>query len=204
MITPLQPVPHLTQLRFHAHNLKDHLVGPVTLPQAEVRGEVAGEVVLLLDGLKDGLVDGLLVLSTAGGDLLLLGLLALLEESLLRALLVGLLVASEVLLVGDLLEGLVVEAADGNGGAGGDHIAGVDAAKGNAVDLERTGDEEDTVVKGLKEDNTLAAETASEEDEDGTRLEGSAGLVGVLGLAGLWLFVQHLRASLIPYSISID
>lgn len=185
MITPLQPVPLLTQLRFHAHNLKDHLMGPVTLPQAEVGGEVALEVVLLLDGLEDGLVDGLLVLGAASGELLLLGLLTLLEESLLGTLLVGLLVAGEVLLVGDLLEGLVVEAAERNGGAGSDHVAGVDAAEGNAVDLEGTSDEEDTVVKGLEEDDTLAAETTSEEDEDSTGLEGSAGLVRVLGLAGL-------------------
>ena len=185
MITSWQPVPLLTQLRFHAHNLEDHLVGPVTLPQGEVGGKVALEVVLLLDGLKNGLVDGLLVLGAAGGNLLLLGLLALLEESLLGALLVGLLVAGEVVGVGDLLEGLAVEAVDGDGGAGGDHVAGVDATEGNTVDLEGTGDQEDTLVEGLKENDALATEAASEEDEDGTGLEGSTGLVGVLGLAGL-------------------
>jgi len=195
MITPWQPVSPLTQLRFHAHNLKDHLVGPVTLPQGEVGGKVALEVVLLLDGLKNGLVDGLLVLGAAGGNLLLLGLLALLEESLLGALLVGLLVAGEVVDVGDLLEGLAVEAVDGDGGAGGDHVAGVDATERDTVDLEGTGDEEDTLVEGLEEHHALATETASEEDEDGTRLKGSTGLVGVLGLAGLWLYVQHVCAS---------
>lgn len=173
-------------------------MGPVTLPQAEVGGKVALEVVLLLDGLKNGLVDGLLVLGAAGGNLLLLGLLALLEESLLGALLVGLLVAGEVVRVGDLLEGLAVEAVDGDGGAGGDHVASVDAAEGNAVDLERTGDQEDTLVEGLEEHNALATEAASEKDEDGTGLEGSTGLVRVLGLAGLWLYVQHLRASSNP------
>lgn len=194
MITPWQPVPLLTQLRFHAHNLEDHLVGPVTLPQGEVGGKVALEVVLLLDGLKDGLVDGLLVLGAAGGNLLLLGLLALLEESLLRALLVGLLVAGEVVGVGDLLEGLAVEAVDGDGGAGGDHVAGVDATERDTVDLEGTGDQEDTLVEGLEENDALATEAASEKDEDGTGLEGSTGLVRVLGLAGLWLYVQHVCA----------
>lgn len=169
-------------------------MGPVTLPQGEVGGKVALEVVLLLDGLKNGLVDGLLVLGAAGGNLLLLGLLALLEESLLGALLVGLLVAGEVVDVGDLLEGLAVEAVDGDGGAGGDHVAGVDATERDTVDLEGTGDQEDTLVEGLKENDTLAAETTSEEDEDGTGLEGSTGLVGVLGLAGLWLYVQHVCA----------
>ena len=195
MITSWQPVPLLTQLRFHAHNLEDHLVGPVTLPQGEVGGKVALEVVLLLDGLKDGLVDGLLVLGAAGGNLLLLGLLALLEESLLGALLVGLLVAGEVVGVGDLLEGLAVKTVDGDGGAGGDNVAGVDATERDTVDLEGTGDEEDTLVEGLEENDALATETASEKDEDGTGLEGSTGLVGVLGLAGLWLYVQHVCAS---------
>lgn len=160
-------------------------MGPVTLPQGEVGGKVALEVVLLLDGLKDGLVDGLLVLGAAGGNLLLLGLLALLEESLLGALLVGLLVAGEVVRVGDLLEGLAVEAVDGDGGAGGNHVAGVDAAERDTVDLEGTGDQENTLVEGLKEHNALATEAASEKDEDGTRLKGSTGLVRVLGLAGL-------------------
>ena len=170
-------------------------MGPVALPEREVGGEVALEVVLLLDGLKNGLVDGLLVLGAAGGNLLLLGLLALLEESLLGALLVGLLVAGEVVGVGDLLEGLAVKTVDGDGGAGGDHVAGVDATERDTVDLEGTGDQEDTLVEGLKENDTLAAETTSEEDEDGTGLEGSTGLVGVLGLAGLWLYVQHVCAS---------
>lgn len=160
-------------------------MGPVTLPQGEVGGKVALEVVLLLDGLKDGLVDGLLVLGAAGGNLLLLGLLALLEESLLRALLVGLLVAGEVVGVGDLLEGLAVKTVDGDGGTGGDHVAGVDATERDTVDLEGTGDEEDTLVEGLEENDALATETASEKDEDGTGLEGSTGLVGVLGLASL-------------------
>lgn len=168
---------------------------PVTLPEAEVGGKVALEVVLLLDRLKDSLVDGLLVLGTAGGNLLLLGLLALLEESLLGALLVGLLVASKVVRVGDLLEGLAVEAVDGDGGAGGDHVAGIDAAERDTVDLEGTGDQEDTLVEGLEENDTLATEAASEKDEDGTGLEGSAGLVRVLSLAGLWLYVQHMRPS---------
>lgn len=185
MITPWQPVPLLTPPRFHARNLEDHLVGPVTLPQAEVGGKVALEVVLLLDGLKNGLVDGLLVLGAAGGNLLLLGLLTLLEESLLGALLVGLLVASEVVGVRDLLEGLAVKTVDGDGGAGGDHVAGVDATERDTVDLEGTGDQEDTLVEGLEENDALATEAASEKDEDGTRLKGSTGLVGVLGLAGL-------------------
>ena len=167
---------------------------PVRLAKAEGRAQVIGQVSLLLDRGQERLVDGLLVLGAAGGNLLLLGLLALLEESLLRALLVGLLVAGEVVGVGDLLEGLAVEAVDGDGGAGGDHVAGVDATERDTVDLEGTGDQEDTLVEGLEENDALATEAASEKDEDGTGLERSTGLVGVLGLAGLWLYVQHVCA----------
>jgi len=61
-----------------------------------------------------------------------------------------------------------------NGGRGGDHVAGVDTAKRNTVNLERTGDEQDTVGQSLQEHNALAPETTSEEDQDGTGLEGRA------------------------------
>lgn len=53
-------------------NLPRHLVGLVTLPQAEGAGEVAGQQIHLLDASKQSLVDGLLVSSAAAVDLLLL------------------------------------------------------------------------------------------------------------------------------------
>lgn len=49
-----------------------HLVGLVTVAQAEGAGEVAAQELLLLDGAQDGLVDGLLVGGTGGGNNLLL------------------------------------------------------------------------------------------------------------------------------------
>jgi hypothetical protein len=49
-----------------------HLVGLVTVPEAEGSGEVAAQELLLLDAAEDGLVDGLLVSGTGGGNLLLL------------------------------------------------------------------------------------------------------------------------------------
>lgn len=113
-----------------------------------------------------------------------LGLLALLEESLLR-LLLGLLLLGEVIGSSDLLEGLGVNTGDVDALGGGDHIAGVDTAEGNAVDLEGAGDEENTLVEVLEEDDTLATEAASEEDEDGTGLEGLADLSGADRLANL-------------------
>ena len=158
---------------------------PVTLPQAEVAGEVASEVLLLLDSLEQRLVHALLVLCPASRELLLLRLLTLLEEGLLGALLVRLLVARKVLLVGDLLEGLAVEALDVDLSAGCDHVAGVDTAERHTVDLEGTSDKENTLGKDLEENDALAAETTGQEDQDSAGLEGSARLVGVLGLAGL-------------------
>ena len=54
----------------------------------------------------------------------------------------------------------------------GDYIAGIDSSERNAVDFEWTGDEENTLLECLEEDDTLAAETTSEEDEDGAGGEG--------------------------------
>lgn len=114
-----------------------------------------------------------------------LGLLALLEESLLGLLLGGL-VLGEVILGGDLLKGLGVNSGDIDTGAGGDNVAGVDTAEGNTVDLEGAGDEEDTLVEVLEENDTLATEAASEEDQDGTGLEALAQLGGTDSLADLY------------------
>ena len=77
--------------------------------------------------------------------------------------------------------------------AGGDHIAGVDTAEGNTVDLEGTGNEEDTLVEVLEEDNALATEATGKEDEDGTGLEALADLGGTDSLADL--FVQKKTMS---------
>lgn len=180
-------------------------MGLVTLSQAEGASEVASQQVHLLDVGDQGLVDGLLVGSTAAVDLLLLwghkvshqrnkknpvskksylGLLSLLEEGLLAGLLLGLL-GGEVLGLRDLLDLLLIEARDVDLVGSGDDVSGVDSAEGNTVDLEGAGDEEDALVKGLQEDDTLATETASEEDEDSAGLEGLAGSPRSDGLADL-------------------
>lgn len=117
-----------------------------------------------------------------------LGLLALLEEGLL-AVLLGLLLPGEVGVAGDLLNDGRLNAGNVNLGPGGDNVAGVDASDGNTVDLEGTGDEENTLVKSLEEDNTLATETTGKEDQDGTGLEGGARLVWADSLADLRLSV---------------
>lgn len=113
-----------------------------------------------------------------------LGLLSLLEESLLASLLLGLL-GGEVLGLGNLLNLGLVDASKVDLERGGDDISGVDAAEGNTVDLEGSGNEEDTLVEGLEEDDALATEATGQENQDGTGLEGAAGSPGTDGLAGL-------------------
>jgi hypothetical protein len=84
-------------------HLEDHLVRSVALPQAEGGAQVSKEQRLLLEGGQQGLVHLLLVFCSLASNLLLLGLLALLEESRLAALLVCLLVPCKVLLTAGFL-----------------------------------------------------------------------------------------------------
>jgi hypothetical protein len=113
-----------------------------------------------------------------------LWLLALLEESLLCLLLLALLL-SEVVGCGDLLEGLRIDSREVDTGAGGDHVASVHPSEGNTVDLEGSSDQEDTLGQVLEQDDALAPETTSEEDQDSTGLEAFPGLSRVNGLADL-------------------
>ena len=183
-------------------------MGLVALAEAERGGEVAGEHVDLLDVGNQGLVDGLLVSRAAARDLLLLcflsapitfspicipnqessssylGLLSLLEESLLAGLLLGLL-RGEVLGPGDLLNLGLVDASQVDLERGGDDVSRVDAAERDTVDLEGAGNEEDTLVEVLEEDDALAAEPTSEQNQDGAGLERAAGSPGADSLADL-------------------
>lgn len=102
-----------------------------------------------------------------------LSLLSLLEESLLAGLLLGLL-RGEVLGGGDLLHLGLVDTGQVNLEGCGNDVSRVDATKRDTVDLEGAGDEQDTLVEVLEEDDALAAETASEQDQDGTGLERAA------------------------------
>jgi len=86
----------------------------------------------------------------------------------------------------DLLDLLLVEAGDVDLVGGGDDVSGVDAAQGDTVDLEGAGDEENTLVEVLEEDNALAAESASEKDQDGAGLQRLAGSPSTGGLADLF------------------
>lgn len=114
-----------------------------------------------------------------------LWLLSLLEESLLAGLLLGLL-ANEVLRLGDLIDLLGVDTGEVDRLGGGDDVSGIDSSQGNAVDLEGAGDEEDTLVEGLQENDALAAEAPGEQDQDGAGLQRLARLPGADRLADLF------------------
>ena len=104
------------------------------------------------------------------------------------------LVLGEVTLLGGLLQDSLVDTLDVDGGGGSDDIAGVYAAQRNAVNLEGTGDEENTLGKVLEDNDTLATETTSEEDDDGTGLEGGADLRGAGSLTGLEFMLARVHA----------
>ncbi len=96
-----------------------------------------------------------------------LWLLSLLEE-LLFALLLLALFPGEVLITSYFINLLLVNTGEIDLMRCGNNIAGIDSSERNAVDLERTGDKENTLLKRLEKNDTLATESASEEDEDRT------------------------------------
>jgi len=111
-------------------------------------------------------------------------LLALLEESLLASLLLGLL-CREIFRCRDFVDLCLRDTSKINLERRGNNVSCVDAAEGNTIDLEGAGDEEDTLLKGLEENHTLAAEATGEKDQDGARLERFARSPSALGLADL-------------------
>jgi hypothetical protein len=158
-------------------------------------------VSLLLNGSQKRLVDSLLVRNAVLGGLLLLlplsvlshfaivistylRLLALLEERVLARLARGL-VLGEVTVLASLLQNLLIYTLQVELGGGSDDISGVYSSEGDAVNFEGTGDEENTLGQMLEDDDTLATEATSKEDNDGTGLERLADLRRADGLAGL-------------------
>lgn len=115
--------------------------------------------------------------------------LALLEERLLARLL-GDLVAGEVAGAGDLLNNLRVHTAHIDNSLGRDDISGVYSSERDSINLEGTGNEENALVEGLEENDTLAAEATSEEDENGAGNERLAVLGRADSLANLYLLCQ--------------
>lgn len=110
--------------------------------------------------------------------------LSLLEEGLLAGLILGG-IASEVFGLCDLVDLGLVNTGKVDFLGGGDNVSGVDASQRDAVDLEGTGHEEDALVEGLEEHYTLASESASQKDENGTGGKRVPGSPGSKGLADL-------------------
>lgn len=103
-------------------------------------------------------------------------------------------IGEELLGLGGLLslglgEGGIVDLGDidalkVNLGGRGDSVVLLDASDGNTVELEGTGDGEETGLELLKEHDSLSSESAGEQDKDGAGSDGlselgSAGLVSV-------------------------
>lgn len=105
----------------------------------------------------------------------------------------GGLVLGEVAVLAGLLDDLLVYACKVDLGGGGDDIAGVYSAEGNTVNFEGTGNKENTLGKVLEDNDALAAEATSKEDDDGTGLERLANLCRADSLAGLWSQLAELQ-----------
>ena len=126
--------------------------------------------------LHQGAIDGLLQGNALGRHGLLLGSLG--EERLGVGLLAD--VVADKGLVGDLGH---IDASNADLGGSAESVNLVNALERNAVDLVGAGDQEEAGLELLEEDNSLSAETASEEDEDGAGGDALAEL-GSLGLLG--------------------
>lgn len=76
-----------------------------------------------------------------------------------------------------------LERGEVNLGRGGDNVGLVNATKGDTVDLEGTGHEEETRGELTENDNALASESTGEEDDDGSGDDGRTELGGLDRLA---------------------
>lgn len=149
-------------------------MGLITGLEREVRGQVLLEKRGLLDLGDESSVDILLVRDSLSLELLLLTL----GEELLLGLLLG---GRSGEVGGGELVGLDTGNVDLGGGS--NDVSGVDSSERNTVDLEGAGDEQSAVLKRLEEDNSLASESASKENEDsaGNKRRSDLGLVLDLG-----------------------
>lgn len=93
-----------------------------------------------------------------------------LREELLLPLLVLRLVPSEVTLLSNFFHHLLVYSLQIYLRTCSDDVSGIDSSQWDAIDLERAGNQENTLGQVLKEDDTLAAETASKENKNATGL----------------------------------
>jgi hypothetical protein len=121
-----------------------------------------------------------------------LRLLALLEESILARLL-RLFILGEVARLAGLPHNTLVHTLQIYLCRGRDNISCVDPSQGNAIDFERTRDEEDTLLEVLQENDALSAEATSEEDDNSAGSERRADLGGADGLASLKARLENVQ-----------
>ena len=114
-----------------------------------------------------------------------LGLLPLLEELILPLLPSLALLSYKVPPAGHLFYSLLVNAFQVDLGTRGNDVSRVHSPERHTVDFKWACDKKDTLWKVLKENDALAAETASEENENGSRLQGRSMFGWVGGFADL-------------------
>jgi hypothetical protein len=114
-----------------------------------------------------------------------LWLLALLQECIFALLFPALLLPGKVLGAADLLQSLLVNAANVDLCGCGNDVSCVHSADGHTVDLEGAGHQQGAFLQVLEEDDSLAAESTGEENEDSARLQSGSGFGFAGGLAGL-------------------
>lgn len=84
-----------------------------------------------------------------------------------------------------IVELAYINASDIDFGGSSNNISCIDSTDWNTIDLEGASDEENSLGEVLQQDNALSTETASKDDEYGTRLKGWAEGGWPAGLAGL-------------------
>jgi len=209
-----------------SNRLELELVNLVTSGEAEGGLQVLGEVVNLLDVGKKGGVNGLWanrrVVSSGGSVFHLLHIFRthlLLGLPVVRQQLLLLVVTEELVLLALLASlglgevGVVDGLGNGNSsevdlGRGGDNVSLTDSSERNSVEPERSANEQKSAVQLLQEDNPLAPESSSQQDQDGTggdgssELSGSRGLSGDLGLSDiLGLLMSRVRSRSVSQTV---
>jgi len=107
--------------------------------------------------------------------------------------------------------GVVDGLGDGNSGEvdlgrGGDNVSLTDSSERNSVEPERSADEQKSAVQLLQEDNPLAPESSSQQDQDGTGGDGSSefsasrDLSGSLGASNILSLVIRRRKVRVSFS----
>lgn len=153
---------------------------PVTLLKGEGSSQVLTKQGGLFNFTEETSIDGFLISNSAIVDLAL-GRLGITKQLLLADLGLGASVAGEV----SSIELAHVDAANIDLGASTDDIGGINTTERNTVKFEGTSNKESVVLKNLKENDTLASETAGKKDQNSAGNQRFSGLVCFRDFVGL-------------------